>query len=58
LTVNDNGKGIPDGVDYRNAKTLGLRLIKGLVEEQLKGEITLHRNQGTGYTIQFNRKDS
>ncbi|MGA1843240.1 MAG: histidine kinase dimerization/phosphoacceptor domain -containing protein [bacterium] len=57
LTVNDNGKGIPDGIDYHNAKTLGLRLIKGLVEEQLKGEIILQRNQGTRYTIRFNRKD-
>ncbi|MGA1839194.1 MAG: PAS domain S-box protein [bacterium] len=57
LIISDNGRGIPDHVDYRNTKTLGLRLITGLIEEQIKGTLTLSRNDGTRYVIGFKRKD-
>ena len=56
LIVSDNGQGIPNHIDYRNTKTLGLRLIHGLVEKQLKGTLALSRSNGTQYTIQFERK--
>ncbi len=56
LVVSDNGRGIPDYVDYRNTKTLGLKLITGLIEEQIKGTLVLSRNAGTRYAIRFKRK--
>ena len=56
LFVSDNGRGIPDDIDFKNTKTLGLRLISGLVEKQLKGTLVLSRTSGTQYIIRFKRK--
>jgi PAS domain S-box-containing protein len=47
LYVSDNGDGIPREVDLRNTKSLGLRLVYGLVEEQLKGTIEINQSGGT-----------
>ena len=55
LTVKDDGKGLPDDVDFKNAKTLGLQLINVLVE-QIGGVIQLRRNKGTEYIIKFGLK--
>ncbi|MGA1865165.1 MAG: sensor histidine kinase, partial [bacterium] len=57
LIISDNGRGIPDHIDYRNTKTLGLKLITGLIEKQIKGALDLSRNAGTRYAIRFKRKD-
>jgi PAS domain S-box-containing protein len=53
LTVADNGKGIPEEIDFRTADSLGLQLITILVE-QIDGCIELKRDQGTEFTIWFN----
>ena len=58
LVLKDNGRGIPEHIEYRNAKTLGMRLIYGLVKEQLKGSLILSRHPGTQYTIKFKKKDN
>lgn len=50
IMYKDNGVGIPEGFDWRNAPSLGLRLVISLVE-QLSGTIELNRNQGTEFTI-------
>jgi len=52
LVVADNGKGIPEEIDFKNAESLGLQLVNILVE-QIDGCIKLKRNQGTKYSIQF-----
>jgi PAS domain S-box-containing protein len=52
LAVCDTGVGIPD-VDFRNAPTLGLRLVTILAETQLNGRIRLARDEGTGVFITF-----
>jgi PAS domain S-box-containing protein len=44
LSVGDNGAGLPEGLDIKRPKTLGLRLIS-LMVEQLHGEMSL-KNQG------------
>ncbi len=45
FAVQDNGKGLPDGFDYRNTASLGLQLVVNLVETQLRGSIeVLHKN--------------
>lgn len=52
LTVKDNGVGIPD-IDFRKTESLGLDLVTTLAEQQLGGEITLDRTEGTAFTITF-----
>jgi PAS domain S-box-containing protein len=52
LTVGDNGVGIPEGLDFRNTKTLGLQLVISLVG-QLNGMISLDGTSGTTFTIEF-----
>ncbi|RXA21871.1 PAS domain S-box protein [Methanosarcina sp. MSH10X1] len=53
LTIADNGRGIPEGIDFRNTDSLGLQLVNILVE-QIEGCIELGRNQGTEFCIWFN----
>lgn len=52
LTVSDNGKGIPETVDFENPETLGLQLVSILVN-QLEGEIELKRENGTEFSMRF-----
>jgi two-component sensor histidine kinase len=33
LTIADNGIGLPKGMDIENTKTLGLKLVKSLVNQ-------------------------
>ncbi len=53
LTYADNGVGIPEGIDFKNTESLGLKLINLLSTEQLDGTIQLSREQGTKYCIVF-----
>ncbi|MDY9927248.1 PAS domain S-box protein [Methanosarcina sp.] len=55
LTVTDDGKGIPEEIEYQDADSLGLQLINILVE-QIDGCIELRRDQGTKFIIWFNNK--
>lgn len=49
LTVSDNGIGIPEEVDIKSTKSLGLHLVTILAEDQLKGEIKLDKTKGTKF---------
>jgi PAS domain S-box-containing protein len=51
LMVSDNGVGLPEGLDIRNTKTMGMGLVVNLVEKQLRGRLELDRDQGTRFTI-------
>lgn len=55
LTVRDNGVGIPSDFDIHDCHTLGLKLVWGLVENQLGGRVEISREQGKGtrFTIEF-----
>jgi two-component sensor histidine kinase len=53
LQVQDDGIGLPDDVDFPSSNTLGLQLVNALVQ-QLGGEVSLKRAEGTGFTISFN----
>ncbi len=55
LTISDNGIGIPDEVTFDSATTMGMRLVKGLVEIQLGGRVRLDRDSGTRFSIVFER---
>lgn len=52
LIVSDNGVGFPEDQDFRNTKTLGMRIVGALVA-QLHGDIELDRKDGTSFTIKF-----
>jgi len=54
LIVMDDGVGIPDGLDWKNSKSLGLKLVRTLVENQLDGSIDMESNNGTKFIIKFN----
>jgi PAS domain S-box-containing protein len=56
LKVSDNGVGIPEGLDYRKADTLGLNLVRDLVG-QLGGIMELHREKGTEFKITFRKRN-
>ncbi|MBD2437900.1 histidine kinase dimerization/phosphoacceptor domain -containing protein [Nostoc sp. FACHB-110] len=53
MMIQDDGIGIPDDLDWNNTESLGLSLVYDLVTEQLEGSITLERNHGTVFKIQF-----
>jgi two-component sensor histidine kinase len=53
LTVRDDGVGIPQEVDLKDAKTLGLYLVTTLVEHQLRGSVDMKREGGTTFDIRF-----
>jgi two-component sensor histidine kinase len=54
LTVSDNGAGIPEGLDFRNADTLGLNLVNALVR-QLQGNMEVFGEHGARFQITFRR---
>ena len=53
IRVKDDGIGMPEEIDLDKASSLGLRLIRTIVREQLLGGIRLNRDQGTEILIQF-----
>jgi two-component sensor histidine kinase len=57
IMMKDNGVGIPGDLDWRNAESLGLRLVIELVD-QLDGTIELDRSAGTKFTIVVKEKIS
>lgn len=52
LSVSDNGKGLPDGLDVITTPTLGLQLVNSLVG-QLGGEMEIDLTDGTNFIIRF-----
>lgn len=53
LNIGDNGVGFPDTINYKNSKSLGLKLIYNLTR-QLKGSIQKDTSKkGTNYIIKF-----
>jgi PAS domain S-box-containing protein len=54
LTVADNGVGLPAGLDWKKADTLGLKLVQMLCL-QISGTLELDRTLGTAFHLQFAR---
>ncbi len=53
LSIGDNGVGIPEKVNFKSSKSLGLKLIHNLAR-QLRGTITRdHSKKGTNYIVRF-----
>jgi PAS domain S-box-containing protein len=52
LVVADNGRGLPDSLDFRATPSLGLKLVCTLTE-QLNGTLQLDRTGGTTFRVRF-----
>lgn len=55
LIFSDNGIGLPENFEFKNIKSLGLRLVNSLTE-QLDGKIDLEQVNGTKFIITFMKK--
>ncbi len=53
LDVADNGVGMPESIDIRHTKSLGMYLVTSLAEHQLSGKVELDRKSGTQFRITF-----
>ncbi len=53
IRVRDDGTGMPEGFDFNKANSLGLKLIRTLVEHQLKGSLAIKNRNGTEVIIEF-----
>jgi two-component sensor histidine kinase/ABC-type amino acid transport substrate-binding protein len=51
LIYQDDGVGLPDNFDFHSAKSLGMQLLKNIVENQLMGNVSL--STGTGLTCEM-----
>ncbi|MGD2092420.1 MAG: histidine kinase dimerization/phosphoacceptor domain -containing protein [Candidatus Aminicenantes bacterium] len=52
LEISDNGIGFPADIDFREAQSLGLQLVR-LLTQQVKGTTEIKRSKGTTVTITF-----
>lgn len=52
ITISDNGKGMPENINFKSTETLGLQLVVTLVE-QINGKIEMTRDKGTKFEIRF-----
>lgn len=57
LTVGDNGIGIHENVDWQSNNSLGLRIVHNLTR-QLKGKISLERDSGAVFHINFPKREN
>ena len=57
LVIEDNGVGLPIGLDTENMTSLGLRIIKELTR-QLRGRFEFSSEGGTRFELQFPKQSS
>ncbi|WP_427159288.1 GAF domain-containing protein [Aliinostoc sp. HNIBRCY26] len=53
MTVQDNGIGLPEHLDWQNTNSLGLSLVHDLATDQLEGNVTVQCLNGTSFKIIF-----
>lgn len=52
LVFHDDGRGLPAGLDWRGASSLGLRLIR-MLSDQLGAELQVQNGKGTTFELEF-----
>jgi PAS domain S-box-containing protein len=57
LTIKDNGVGLPEGFDYKEANTLGLQLVNVLTG-QIRGTLRIKSDKGTEAVVTFKARGS
>jgi len=53
ISYSDDGKGVPEGFDFRGGKTLGMQLVFNIVEQQLRGSVEFRSRGGLACLIAF-----
>jgi two-component sensor histidine kinase/DNA-binding NarL/FixJ family response regulator len=53
LTVADDGCGFPAHLDFKKAKSLGMRLVTSLAERQLRGRLEIDGSRGAMVRVTF-----
>jgi len=53
IGVEDNGVGLPEGLDIRKGGSLGLESVVQLAEHQLRGQVEVRRGGGARFRIRF-----
>jgi two-component sensor histidine kinase len=56
LTVSDDGRGLPEGFDWGQARSLGLRLVQ-MLAGQLHADVAVSREEGTEFGITLEVKE-
>ncbi len=54
LSVSDNGTGLPEGLDWRKAQTLGLRLVQ-MLSAQIGASVDAESGEGTRFEITWTK---
>ena len=57
LVVEDNGVGLPPGIDVNKATSFGLQITHNMVTKQLMGTLRVERKKGTAFHINFKGKN-
>lgn len=52
LVIGDNGVGMSPDIDWQTTPSLGLRIVRNLVD-QMQGTLTLNRDRGTFFRLTF-----
>ncbi len=55
IRVTDNGTGLPEGFDLETDAHLGLRIVRSMVERDLRGRFELTSGNGTRAVVQFDK---
>lgn len=58
LTVQDNGPGFPEEANVLEAETLGMEVVRSLVEYELDGDVRIENRGGARVTVTFPLDDS
>jgi PAS domain S-box-containing protein len=53
LVVSDNGRGLPEDIDFNTTETMGLQLVKDMAKGQLEGSVKIFREKGSQFVIKF-----
>ena len=53
LLIADDGVGLPEEFDWRSTNTLGLKLVRMLIEGQLRGTLEVKNHTGVQYIIKI-----
>jgi two-component sensor histidine kinase len=51
VAVEDNGRGLPDGFDLETSSSLGLSIVRTLVESELEGSLEVGPRPGGGTRV-------
>ncbi|MCK9151861.1 sensor histidine kinase [Methanobacterium alcaliphilum] len=56
LSISDDGIGLPDDLDLENSTSLGIQIIRSLIN-QIDGELKIKKDNGTEFIITFKELD-